>query len=394
MTPIAQAIQSRRIRSIDIVRGLIMVLMAIDHVRVFAGVPAGGTTAGLFFTRWVTHFCAPGFVFFAGTSAYLYGRKVGNLSALSRFLLTRGLWLVFLELTVMRLAWTFNFDLWNYNLAGVLWMIGWCMVALAGLVWLPVQIVGVLGMLIIVCHNLMDPHVRTLAQSLAGDPLAWAWQLLYFGGSFRIGGTGPRLVILYSLLPWVGVMAAGYGFGRVMELPAARRTRGCLIVGIIAIASFVVLRTFNIYGDPRPWGGPNLPALFSFLNTNKYPASLLFLLMTLGPQIALLPLLEQARGRLAGALELFGRVPLFYYVLHIPLIHLLAAGVSLVRTGGVTSWLFGNHPMEPPPPPDGYTWSLWLLYAITALAVVILYFACAWFVNYQRRSRSPVARLF
>ncbi|MEO8678428.1 MAG: heparan-alpha-glucosaminide N-acetyltransferase domain-containing protein [Vicinamibacterales bacterium] len=383
-----------RLRQIDIVRGLIMVLMAIDHVRVFAGVPAGGPTAGLFFTRWVTHFCAPGFVFFAGTSAYLYGKKAGSLPGLSRFLLGRGLWLVLLELTLMRLAWTFNFDLWNYNLAGVLWMIGWCLVALSALVWLPAQVVGVFGVMMIACHNLLDPHVRSLVQSLADDPLAWAWQVMYFGGSFRLAGTGPRLVILYSLVPWIGVMAAGYGFGLVLELPPARRTRGCLIIGIAAITAFVLLRTFNIYGDPRPWGGPNFPAVFSFLNTNKYPASLLFLLMTLGPLITLLPLVEHARGRLAGALELFGRAPLFYYVLHIPLIHLLAVGVSLVRSGGVTPWLFGNHPMEPPPPPDGYAWSLWLLYAITALAIVLLYFACTWFVEYQRRSRSLLARYF
>ena len=138
----------------------------------------------------------------------------------------------------------------------------------------------------------------------------------------------------------------------------------------------------------------NVPALFSFLNTTKYPASLLFLLMTLGPLIAMLPLLEHARGRVAGALELFGRVPLFYYVLHIPLIHALAIVVSLVRTGSITSWLFENHPMEPPPPPEGYMWSLWLLYTVTALAVVILYFACAWFVEFQKRSRSRIASYF
>jgi uncharacterized membrane protein len=391
MTPNSQAL---RLRSLDIVRGLIMVLMAIDHVRVFAGVPAGGATAGLFFTRWVTHFCAPGFVFFAGTSAFLYGRKIGSVPRLSQFLLARGLLLVGLELVVMRLAWTFNFDVWNYNLAGVLWMIGWCLVALAALVWLPVPAVGALGLVMVACHNLLDPHARSLAQSLSGDPLAWLWQLLYFGGSFRLGGTGPRLVILYSLVPWIGVMAAGYGFGAVMEWPSARRQRACLVIGLSAIAAFVELRTFNVYGDPRPWGAPNFPALFSFLNTNKYPASLLFLLMTLGPLIVLLSLLEHPRGRVAGALEVFGRVPLFYYVLHIPLIHVLAMGVSIVRTGAISAWLFENHPMEPPPPPEGYMWSLWLLYAITALAVVILYYACAWFVGFQQRSRSPVARYF
>ena len=382
-----------RLRSLDIVRGLIMVLMAIDHVRVFSGVPAGGPTLGIFFTRWVTHFCAPGFVFFAGTAAYLHGRKLGSTSALSRFLLVRGLWIVLLELTIMRLAWTFNFDIFNYNLAGVLWMIGWSMVVLAAVIWLPLAVIATLGLIVIVGHNLLDPFLRDLGQAASESALAWLWQLLYFSGSFRIGGSGPRLVVLYSLLPWIGVMAAGYAFGRVMERADADRRRRCLVIGIGAIILFVVLRAFNIYGDPRPWSPPanpnGPPAVLSFLNTTKYPASLLFLLMTLGPLIALLPLAERARGALASVLEVFGRVPLFYYVLHIPLIHVLAILVSLARTGAVTPWLFGNHPMEPPQQPPGYMWSLGLLYAITLSAVALLYFACRWFDDLKRRSKSP-----
>ena len=365
-----------RVRSLDIARGLVMVLMAIDHVRVYAAVPAGGAAPALFFTRWVTHFCAPGFVFFAGTSAWLHRTKLPGLSALSRFLLIRGLWLVVLELTAMRFFWTFNFDLINYNLAGVLWMIGWSMVALAGLVWLPLPAIAALGLAMIAGHNLIDPHVREIGRALADDPLRWLYQFLYFGGSVRLGESGPRMAILYSLVPWIGVMAAGYAFGAVLEQPEPRRRKICLAIGTTAIVTFILLRTFNIYGDPRHWS-PQQP--LSFLNTAKYPASLLFLLMTLGPLIVLMPVFERMRGTVAAGLEIFGRVPLFYYVLHIPLIHLAAIAISLIRTGAVTPWLFGNHPLEPPDPPDGYRWSLTLLYLVTAVCVGMLFVACRWY---------------
>jgi len=362
-----------RVRSLDVARGLVMVLMAIDHVRVYAGVPAGGAAPALFFTRWVTHFCAPGFVFFAGASAYLQRTKRPGVAALSRTLLRRGLWLVLLELTVMRFAWTFNFDVMNYNLAGVLWMIGWSMVALAALVWLPFAAIAAVGLAIVFGHNAIDPYLRDVGRAISEDPLRWVYQFLYFGGSVRLGESGPRIAILYSLLPWIGVMAAGYVFGRVLELPAARRRRMCFVIGGGAVALFILLRAFNVYGDPRHWSPQQL---LSFLNTTKYPASLLFLLMTLGPLILLMPAFESARGRIVDALELFGRVPLFYYVLHIPLIHLAAMAVSIIRTGAVTPWLFGNHPMEPPQQPPGYQWSLALLYLVTAACLVALYWAC------------------
>ena len=379
-----------RVRSLDIARGLVMVLMAIDHVRVYAGVQAGGPAPAIFFTRWVTHFCAPGFVFFSGASAWLHRATLPGVPSLSRYLLIRGLWLVVLELTVMRFAWTFNFDVINYNLAGVLWMIGWSMVALAGLVWLPFNLIAAIGVAMIAGHNLIDPYVRELGRALADDPLRWLYQFLYFGGSVRLGESGPRMAILYSLLPWIGVMAAGYAFGAVLELPESRRRRMCLAIGATAIALFIVLRTFNVYGDPRHWS-PEQP--LSFLNTAKYPASLLFLLMTLGPLILLLPALDRARGAIASALETFGRVPLFYYVLHIPLIHLAAIAISLIRTGAVTPWLFGNHPLEPPELPDGYRWSLTLLYLVTAVCVGLLFIACRWYAQWRRERASVIARL-
>src|SRR5687768_3848272 len=172
-----------RVRALDVARGLVMVLMAIDHVRVYAAVPAGGPTVALFFTRWVTHFCAPGFVFFAGASAFLRRSTLPGTAELSRYLLGRGLLIVLLELTLMRLAWTFNFDVVNYNIAGVLWMIGWSMVALAGLVWLPFNAIAAAGLVIVLGHNAVDPYLRDLGRAIGESPVRWFWQFLYFGGS-------------------------------------------------------------------------------------------------------------------------------------------------------------------------------------------------------------------
>ena len=374
-----------------------MVLMAIDHVRVYSGLPAGGPTPAIFFTRWITHFCAPAFVFLAGSSAFLHGRAHAGLS---RFLLTRGLWLVLLELTYVRVAWTFNLDFAHYALAGVIWVIGWSMVALAALARLPVAVVGAIGVAIIAGHNLMDPHVEALASGLGNDPGSALVKLLYVGfwaGPVAFGPEGPNLVVLYSFVPWVGVMAAGYAFGRVLTLERGRRDALCLAIGLGGTALFLLLRGLNLYGDPRPWsmggptpdGRPAMPALLSFLNTTKYPASLDFLLMTLGPTIALMPLLEGARGALARWITVFGRVPFFFYMLHIPLIHVLAVIVSWVRQGRPSPWLFTNHPMDNPPPPDGYTWSLPLLYMVWAVAILLLHPACRWFADLKAGRRDP-----
>jgi uncharacterized membrane protein len=203
--------------------------------------------------------------------------------------------------------------------------------------------------------------------------------------AFQDPPIGP-LVVLYSLIPWIGVMAAGYGFGAVLTLEPVRRDRACYAIGGTGIALFLLLRGFNLYGDPRPWDAASgIPAPMAFINTTKYPASLSFLLMTLGPTIALMPWLERARGAAARWLTVFGRVPFFFYLLHIPLIHALAVLVSAIRLGTVSPWLFANHPMGNPPPPEGYTWSLGLLNLVWALAIVILYFACRWFADLKAR---------
>ncbi len=384
-----------RLESIDILRGAVMVLMAIDHVRVYSGLPPGGPTAGIFFTRWVTHFCAPAFLFLAGTSAFFYGRRHSDLS---RYLVTRGAWLVLLELTVIRVAWTFNFDFAHYLMAGVIWAIGWCMILLAVLVRLPIPAVGAIGLAIIAGHNLVDPYLPRIIPALGENSLAGLWKILYvgfFAGPIALGTEGPRLIVLYSIVPWIGVMAAGYAFGSILTAAPERRRRLCLTIGLSATALFLVLRGFNLYGDPVPWTAlthpagerPPMPALLAFLSANKYPASLDFLLMTLGPTIALIPVLEGARGALARWLTVFGRVPFFFYVLHIPLIHALALVVSALRQGAVDPWLFTNHPMGNPPPPAGYTWSLPLLYGVWAVAVAMLYVACRWFADLKARRR-------
>jgi uncharacterized membrane protein len=393
-----EPVAATRLQSLDVMRGVVMVLMAIDHVRVYSGVPAGGPSPGVFFTRWVTHFCAPAFVFFAGTSAFLHGRSWRPALAgpqvrlkadstpdfqqsLERYLLTRGLLLVLLELTVIRVAWTFNVDFANYILAGVVWMIGWCLILLALMVRLPIGVVATIGAAIVAGHNLADSRLQQLIPAAQASSLFWLWRILYFGPT--AGGDGP-FVVLYSLIPWIGVMALGYAFGAVMTLEPARRRRICAWLGLAATAAFVALRAARLYGEPRPWNGASA---LGFLNTTKYPASLQFLLMTLGPTIALLPLVERARGTLTNALAVFGRVPLFYYLLHIPVIHAAALIVSVVREGRVNPWLFANHPMMNPPPPPGYIWSLPLLYLVFAILIALLFLPCRWYANVRLRHR-------
>ncbi len=359
-----------------------MVLMAVDHVRVFAGVPTYGTPP-VFFTRWITHFCAPVFIFLAGTAAYLYGRKVGSRGTLSSFLLIRGAWLVLLELSLLRFGWTFNFDYASFTFAGVIWVIGWAMIVLAALVHLGARTVGLIGLAIILGHNAVAPLFY-------GDSVSWLSRILYVGGDFQAGPF--NVVVLYVLIPWLGVMAAGYGFGIIMDRTPEARRRFCLRTGSAAVILFVVLRLIGIYGDPRPWEVES--GVLGFLNATKYPVSFIYLLMTLGPMLLVLPFLENTRTRVTEWLRVFGTVPFFYYVLHIPLIHVVAVLVSLVRTPESTDWLVANHPMMPPDVPPGYMWPLWLLYLVTTIVVVLLYFVCRWFARVKSRSGSTLVKLF
>ena len=389
MTSPARSTPVARIVSIDVVRGVVMLLMAIDHVRVYSGLPPGGPTPGIFFTRWITHFVAPAFAFFAGTSAFLVARKLVDRAALWRYLVSRGLVLVLLELTVIRCAWTFNLDYAHYILAGVIWMLGLCMILLAGLVRFSTKTIGILGLVTIFAQQLIVFPTYAMSESVKHS-VGWIWQILYFGGGIELGSSGPTLAVLFVIIPWIGVMAAGYAFGEILMLEPERRDRLCLRIGLAATATFVVVAGALVLFRPPPENAA--PALFRFLGQQKYPASQLFLLMTLGPTIALLPLADRARGAIGNVLTVYGRVPMFYYVLHIPTIHLAAIIVSEIREGQVNPWLFGNHPMRPPPVPGGYTWSLALLYVVWVVVIVLLYLPCRWYAGVRARHKDSLLR--
>ena len=375
--------KSGRIESIDVLRGVIMILMALDHTRDFFG--TGGnptdpttTTIPLFFTRWVTHFCAPGFFLLTGTGAYLsLGRK--SKRELSRFLLTRGLWLIFLEIVVVRcLGWQFNFD-YRLVLLNVLWALGWAMIVLSGLVYLPAWAVAAFGVAMIATHNLFD----------SVESPNWLWTILH-SPNFLVNNVHRTVFVAYALVPWVGVTATGFALGQIYKWPATRRKTFLLRVGIAITAAFVVLRAINVYGDPLPWSRQRSAAFtaLSFLNNNKYPPSLLFLLMTLGPELLFLWVAERGTPLwLRPALNV-GRVPLFYYVLHIPLIHLIAIAGCYVRYGQV-HWMFespsvGQFPITPPP---GWGYSLPVVYLIWGAVVLTLYPVCRWFAGLKQRRR-------
>jgi uncharacterized membrane protein len=355
-----------------------MVLMAIDHVRVYSGIPAGGQTAGVFFTRWITHFCAPAFAFFAGTAAFLYARKLASKGALGRYLIIRGLILVVLELTVIRFAWTFNFDYARFTLAGVIWMLGWCMVLLAGLVQLPAKAVGCIGLAIIGFQQVFSLIPRAFPESIRSS-IGWLWEFIYPAG-LRLP---PGIAVLYVLVPWIGVMAAGYGFGTIMTQEPAKRHKLCLQIGLGATALFLLIGGLVVSLSPVPAGAP--PALFRLLNQQKYPASQLYLLMTLGPTIALLPLAERWRGWLAGTFATFGSVPMFYYLLHIPLIHIAALVVTIMREGAAHPEWYATAPFTWMPPE--HRWSLPLLYLVFAVVVGFLYLPCRWYSAVKARRK-------
>ena len=365
-----------RIRSIDVIRGLVMVLMAIDHVRVYSGIPAGGPDPAVFFTRWITHFCAPGFAFFAGTSAFLYGLKRGNRTHLARFLISRGLILVVLELTVLRFFWAFHINYQEFILAGVIWMLGWCMVLLAALVWIPPLVVGVIGTAVIVFQSWFGRIPQALPESIRAS-FGKGWEFIYPSGFETFSGVS----ILYSLVPWIGVMAAGYGFGYILSLGKEQRRKASLRTGIALIGLFLVLGLSQVIMAAEDPDAP--PFLFRLLNQQKYPASPLFLLMTLGPLLALIPLAEKTKGGFSKVLEVFGRVPFYYYLLHIPLIHLSALLVYKIKTGSMHPEFFTYAPYAQVP--EEFRWSLPLLYLVFAVNVGILYFLCKGYAGYKAR---------
>lgn len=374
----------KRLDSVDLLRGLVMVVMALDHVRDFFTsshfdpTDLTQTTIPLFFTRWITHFCAPVFVFLAGTGAFLSRTRGKSARDLSQFLLTRGLWLIVLEFTVVRFAWTFNVD-YSFVFGQVIWAIGISMVVLAGLVRLPVKAVAAFGIAMIALHNLLDP----LPSSAFGS-FDWLWNILHTGAVIQ---ASPQFTFLpfYPLVPWIGVMAAGYAFGSLLRREQPDRKRVLLRLGLSLTAAFIVIRAINLYGDPVPWSGQETAALtvLSFLNCLKYPPSLLYLLMTLGPAITLLAVLEHRSTGLLSRITVFGRVPMFYYILHIALVHGIAVALALAR-GEDTGWLFASLPFGYTP---DYGYGLVTVYCIWIGVVVALYPLCAWFAGVKRRRK-------
>jgi uncharacterized membrane protein len=398
-------LKPERLESIDLLRGWVMLLMALDHVRDFWSerllldpTDLNTTTVGIFLTRWITHFCAPVFIFLAGTSAFLAGTRGRSRSELAWLLFTRGLWFAFFEVTVNRALWMFNYDLQHHG-AGVFWAIGWGMVVLAPLVYLPVPVVALAGVALIVSHNLLD---GVQAEQL-GLP-QWLWTILHQPGDCTLvrapgwlwdivpspghvpGEDDITFGTGYCLIPWTGVMAAGYGFGALLLFPRARRRWLVAGLGIVVTLAFLLLRGWNQYGDPRPWQAQaSLPwTVLSFLNCTKYPASLLYLLMTLGPALLALALFDRPLGPLGRRIVVFGRVPFFFYVLHIPLIHGGAVLCDWLRFGW--SPLAHNGPwFRPEDIPANYGVSLPVVYLVWIGVVLLLYLPCRWFAGVKSR---------
>jgi len=371
-----------RIESVDLLRGAVMILMALDHTRDFLGsnivnpVDLEHTTATLFLTRWITHFCAPVFFLLTGTGAHLSLRKKSK-SELSRFLFTRGLWLIFLECTLLRcLGLQFNFD-YHVTLLNVLWALGWAMIVLSVLVRLPVSVTTALGIIMIAGHNLLD-SIRS------SNPL---WSILH-SPDFVVKTPQHTVFVVYTLIPWVGVTAVGYGLGLVYDWTTERRRTFLLRAGLGITAAFVLLRSINIYGDPLRWTmqKSTLFTALSFLNTCKYPPSLLFLLMTLGPALVLLCVVEKRTPGLLRPALVFGRVPMFYFLLHVPLIHLIAVGACYARYGHV-HWMFESPSISQFPftPPPGWGFPLPIVYMFWIVVVIALYPLCRWFAAVKQR---------
>ena len=366
---------SIRIQSLDILRGLIMVIMAVDHVRVYSGMPSGSHESALFFTRWITHFCAPTFVFLAGTAAYFHGNKLGDSNKLALYLSIRGCILVILEITLIRFLWSFNFDFSQFFLAGVIWMLGWCMVILSFMVKLNPKTIGIFGLSIIAFQQVFKivPHALPDTFQLS---FAKFWEFIYTSGMQGINDVN----ILYVIVPWIGVMMAGYGFGLIMVMNADRRDKLCRQIGISAILLFTFIGSIVISQQPAP--EHPMPFLLRLLNQQKYPASQLFLLMTLGPIIALIPWAERVKGWIANILTVFGRVPLFYYLMHILIIHISALLVNKINYGSMHVEWYMTAPFTYIE--ENFRWGLPTLYFVFFIDVTILYFICKWYAKVKQ----------
>jgi uncharacterized membrane protein len=394
-----------RIDSIDLLRGIVMVVMMLDHTRDFVHSGAftldptdlSRTTVMLFLTRWITHYCAPIFVFLAGTGAYLQFARGKSKSELSKFLITRGLWLIVLELTVVRVGVFFNLDYRFLGFLQVIWVIGASMIVLAGLIRLPLKAIAGFGIAMMALHNLLD-RFQVAGWQGPGSPGpgfgAKLWILAHQPFSLFpiLGFPSPLVLVVYPLIPWIGVMAAGYAFGSLYQIDAERRRRWLLGLGVTATWLFILLRGLDVYGDPVHWSRQKnaLFTVLSFVNTTKYPPSLLFLLMTLGPAMIALALFEsrlQLAGALREALVTFGRVPLFFYILQWYTAHGIAVVAGLIA-GQPVAYQFAS-PIDKftNPPTPGVGFRLWFVYICWIIGVLLLYPLCKWFAGVKARRK-------
>ena len=378
---------SKRIESIDLLRGLVMIIMALDHVRdyfhadsfMFDPLELGKTNPAIFFTRWITHFCAPVFMFLAGTSAFFMSRRKTK-KELSRFLFTRGLWLIFLELVVVNFGW--NFDIIFHNIYFItIWALGVSMIALAGLIYFPVKYILTFGFLLVLGHNLLDnTHVQ-------GNTLpAFGWALLHDQNFFS--WQGHNVLVGYPVLPWIGMIALGYCFG-ILYSPSftpEKRKKWLLAIGLSAIGLFIAIRFINIYGDPSHWSSQ--PSAFytflSFIKATKYPPSLLYTLMTLGPAILFLAFTENARGALSRVISVYGRVPMFYYLIHIYLVHILTIVAATLFTDYSWNLWILKEPLWFAQTLKGYGFSLGVVYLVWIGIVIALFPLCKWYDRYKQ----------
>lgn len=362
-----------------------MILMALDHTRDFFGYPGDNPTnlasasAALFLTRWITHFCAPVFFFLMGTGAFLAGQRRSP-GELSRFLASRGAWLIVLDLVVLRcFAYQFNMD-YRVTMLLVLWALGWSLIALAMTVRLPIGVIAAIGGVMVAGHNLLD-GIRS------ANP---AWRILHAPGVV-LDVSGHVVFAAYPLVPWIGVTMLGYALGAVYLWAPERRRSFLIRLGGGLTLAFLALRAVNIYGDPAPWRVLPTPVftVLSFLNTTKYPPSLAFLLMTLGPALVALACVETIRAKWLRPLLVFGRVPLFYFAVHFAVIHALAVVVCGMRYGSI-HWMFespdlGRYPFSPPP---GWGFSLPVVYLVWMGVVAGIYPLCRWFAEVRSRRQS------
>lgn len=375
-----------RVHSVDLLRGLVMVIMALDHVREFIHSEAlvsdplnlQTTNPALFFTRWITHFCAPVFVFLAGTSAYLQSLRKDK-KALSIFLIKRGVWLILVEIFIMSFAFTFD-PAYPTIFFQTIWAIGISMIILGGAIWLPFTAILAVGFIIVLGHNALDFYELTNKNGYGV-----LYTLMHRFGFYKIT-SNTSLIILYPFLPWTGLMMLGYCFGRILTYPNAERRNKILIgIGISVIIFFIALRATNLYGDSQHWSTQKngLFTLFSFINTVKYPPSLLFMCMTIGPGILFLAVFSNAKNWFAEIIMVYGRVPFFYFVIHFLLAHAISTILFFARGNSfVDGWRANpNVPFNFIIPGQGY--SLGTTYLVCLLVLLIMYPLCKWFSNYK-----------